>query len=425
MTRDRKIRRAAGVIASGLAVLSLAQMSDARARRGRRWRSQVPLWTAMLLGMVSGRKNLAGVERMTDDLPLPLRRKTGIRRRVPDTTMRDLVMATPLAGPRELLHRQVRRAHRRKALAPGLPCGVVAIDGKTVMTRLPDRTFAQDQGGERYAVRTMTSSLISARARVCLDAEPIPKEHNEVAWFLPTLLALRSAYAGLDLFELVTGDAGMTSKDNANAVHAMNLGYLFGLKGNQPELLAEAERLLAHLPADDALAETSERQNGRIVTRRLWLTAEMAGYHDWEHLRTVIRVQSESRYYDGRLDREIENRYFLTNEPYGRFRPAQWLAVIRGHWRVETDCHQTWDVAFEEDDHPWIRATHGLLVTQLLRRIGYNLLVLFRNVSLRSERKALLPWNELYEWLDLALKAALDHHVEGLRWEDRSAATRV
>jgi predicted transposase YbfD/YdcC len=425
MDRERKIRRSAGVLARAGATLGLQDMADGRDERGRRWRNAAPLMMAMLLGMLTGRKSLAETERLTEDLSLPMRRKLGIVRRVPDTTMRDLVMRTELAGPRSLLHRQTKRAQRSKALAPvGLPCGMASFDGKTVMTDLPDERFAQRQGDGRFAVRTMTCSLVSAAARPCIDVEPIPKEHNEMAWFIPSLQAVLATYAGMSLFELVSIDSGMTSKENADAVAAANLGYLMGLKGNQPELRAEAERLLGHLPASAGLSETRDWVKGQMVVRRVWLTAEMAGYHGWEHLRTVLRVQSEKLTRDGEVEAR-ENRYFLSNEPHGRFNPAQWLAVVRAHWWIENGAHKTLDVGLEEDDRPWIRATHGLLVTQVLRRVAYNILSLWRNVSLRNDDKCVVPWKTLLEWIDLAVTAAEQHHLMGLRWEERSTATRA
>ncbi len=438
MTRDRKIRRGAGLMARGRADLALHQLEDGRGKKGRRWKVAAPLWTMMLMGMVTGRKSLADTERMSDDISPALRRRLDIRRRTPDTTMRSLVMKTPLSTLRSRLRRQTWLAHKRKALDPrknGLPCGVVALDGKTVTTKMgtDGRTglkkgetstpnpFAQKQGG-LYHLRTFTSTLISAPAAICVDMEPIPAKTNEMGHFPVAFRNLVKAYGGIELFEVATADAGNTSKGNAELVAEAGYGYLFGLKDNQPELLNEAHRLLAHRSADEADAKTSERARGMITTRRLWLTTEMAGYHDWKSLKTVLRVESETKNTAGNTV-ERESRFFLSNVHIGRFKPPQWLAVVRAHWRVENDCHHTWDKAFEEDDHPWMWAPHGILALQILRRVAYNLMVLFRNVSLRDERKGFLPWRELLDWLLLVAYAADERHLADLRWDPRRAPT--
>jgi hypothetical protein len=46
------------------------------------------------------------------------------------------------------------------------------------------------------------------------------------------------------MFEVFDFDAGLTSLANADYINHKGYGYVFGLKGNQPELHAEAKRLL-------------------------------------------------------------------------------------------------------------------------------------------------------------------------------------
>jgi len=71
--------------------------------------------------------------------------------------------------------------------------------------------------------------------------------------------------------------------------------------------------------------------------------------------------------------------------------------------------HYTLDVALHEDDHPWIEADpQGALVLALLRRVAYNLLALFRNVTLRSESSRMMPWRQLIGELRQALLDACD-----------------
>jgi len=49
--------------------------------------------------------------------------------------------------------------------------------------------------------------------------------------------------------ELLANDAGMTSAANAAHTDGLHLGYMMGVKENQPTLLREAERLCGFRPA--------------------------------------------------------------------------------------------------------------------------------------------------------------------------------
>lgn len=413
--RRREIRRYAGALVSGLGPLELRQVADPR--RWYEW-PQWQLLTAGLLGLLAGCNSLREMERLTAELSPAVRPKLRVFRRVPDTTLRDLLMALDLDELRGLLWRQTRAAHRRKQLRPeGLPLGVVAIDGKHTATRHPDELYAQRQG-EQAVVRTLTCALVSAPAAVCIDAVPIPKERNEGSAFPAALDNLVEQYRSLDLFELVTADAGITSKANADRVAAAGLHYLFTIKDDQPTLLDEAARLLERRPAHEACAQTVDRRDNQTVDiRRVWMTTEMAGYHEWSHLRVALRVQREVRRDDGTV-LSREDRYFVSSLPLDRLTPPQWLRVVRWHWRVENDCHGVFDRFLREDDRPWLYAAHGMLAVMLLRRVAYNLLVLYRNVTRRGERKRDIPWAELLARMRLMLTAAAADALEGLRGHD-------
>lgn len=191
MRNIRSDRRLLGVLAARLPELELSKVADPRRRQGRRWRLR-SLLVAILTGLVAGRKSLAETEELTDDLPLPLRRVLGVPRRTPDTTLRNLVVALDPQSVRRRLHHPIRVANRRKQLDNGVfPFGVVAIDGKCTSTPHIDDHFAQRQHltadeevvGVQGLVRTLTSCLITSRARPCLDVAPIPAHTNETGHF--------------------------------------------------------------------------------------------------------------------------------------------------------------------------------------------------------------------------------------------------
>ena len=420
----RLLRRIAGVLKVRLPEAELEALPDPRQRRGRRWKTLGVLVRVTVVAIMSGRKSFAEAEALTAEMALPMRRLLGIPRRAPDTTLRTTMAKLDPSALRQSLRSQVRAAHRRCALAPlGLPFGMVAIDGKSTAIGAWHEHYAQRQPhssalGASGIVRTLTSSLVSSRVKPCLDASPIPPATNEMGHFAQALDELVKAYQSLGLFRLVSTDAGMCSAAHGKLiVQTHKLHYLFGLKGDKPTLYAEAKRLLGRRRAPEA--ETVDVVGRHVVTRRLYRTVELAHYLEWTHLETVVRVESIKR--DRDTDRlvEHENRYYLSSLPADELSADQWLLVVRRHWGVENECHNTWDKIFAEDDHPWFDsgedAPQGTVVLMLLRRIAYNLLALFRSVTQRSDEKRQTPWKDLLRWVYNALIAASAADVAALR----------
>lgn len=421
---QRRLRRIAGLLKARLPETQLDTVPDPRQRRGRRWKQIGLLMRVPVLAMLAGLKSFAEAEALTAEMSVPMRRRLGMARRVPDTTLRTTAAQMEPAALRSSIRSQVRAAHRRKALEPfGLPFGMAAIDGKSTAIGAWNQTYAQRQPhssglGASGIVRTLTASLVSSRVKVCLDASPIPPATNEMGHFSTALQELVEAYRSIGLFKLISTDAGMCSEAHGRLiVEELHLHYLFGLKGDQPGLFAEAQRLLGRRRA--AEAETVDVVGKHTVTRRLYLTEELADYLNWTHLRTVVRVHSEKRGIATANLVEQEDRYYLSSLPAEELTAEQWLLVVRRHWGVENECHNTWDKIFREDDHPWFEAgddaPQGALVVMLLRRIAYNLLALFRSVTQRSEENRQLPWKDLMRWVYNTLIAATAADLDGLR----------
>jgi predicted transposase YbfD/YdcC len=413
----RKRRRMAGVIKARLPDLRIDLVKDPRKARGKRWKLDVLLKTCVT-ALACRCKSLSQTEALSEEMGVGVRNLLGANKRVPDTTLRNLLIKLSPSQLRHSIHRQVKAAHRRKALKPdGLPFGVVAIDGKSVSIEAWDNQYAQrhrDAYGQSAVglVRTLTCSLVSSRSKVCMDAVPIPAATNEMGHFQKAFGQLSRTFKGL--FELVTSDAGMCSLENADFVIEQKKHYLFSLKQDQPTLLMEAKRLLAHQERPEA--ETEDVVSGYEVRRCLYLTEEMADYGSWRHLRTVLRIESVKKGLKSGRVVDVESRYFISSLGMDRLSKKQWLRVVREHWAVENQCHGTWDTAFEEDDRPWIRMNpQGTLVVMLLRRMAYNLLTLFRSVTQRSEELRQTPWKDIMRWMMQAVIMLNEQDVATLR----------
>ncbi len=125
--RGRAVRRMAGLLAARLPELGLEEVPGPRAREGR-W-SLAQILQATLLGLMAGCRSLSESEDLSASLALTMRRRLGLPRRLAATTARDaLCRVLSLGGLRAALHRAVKAAWRRKALAPvGLPVSVLAL----------------------------------------------------------------------------------------------------------------------------------------------------------------------------------------------------------------------------------------------------------------------------------------------------------
>jgi hypothetical protein len=424
-------RRLAGMLHARLPEAGLEEVADPRRNDRRvRWK-MATLLRGAVAGIAAGARSCGETEELTSALSPSARRLLGVSRRVPDTTLRSVLTKVAPEELRRCVRRQTRAAQRRKALtAEGLPFGVVAVDGKHTAVTAWDEAHSQKQsegaGGEAGAhgvVRTFTCTLVSTTAKPCIDAAPIPSATNEMGHFATVLEELCGAYLRSGLFKVVSADAGSCSEENGRLVVDKKLDYLFGLRGTQPTLLAEARSQLARRTPDTADAETVDIRKPFEVRRRLYLTWEMAGF-EWAHLGTALRVETEKRVIEtGEVvpqDEDDVNRYYVSSLAVDALSPALWLRLVRSHWGVENDCHCTWDKAFAEDDRPWIVASpQGAVVVMLLRRIAYNALALFRAVTQRSEEKRGTPWKSLLRRMRDMLVALRDEDLAGLR--DREA----
>jgi len=412
----------AGYALARLPDVGLGQIADPR--KGRVLWKLEPVLTAVVLGVMAGCRGLHELEHLTELLSPAMRKRLGIKRRMPDTTVRDLLCGLSIDQLRLSLHRMVRAAIRRKALAPvGLPFGVLALDGKCTALPCWDNQFVQrhqPENGLPYGIaRSVTSTLVSCPGRPCVDAIPIPPATNEMGWFQHAFDAVVAAFPSL--FRLVTYDAGALSEANANHVVQAGKDYLLHVKGDQRYMFKMADELLL---TEEPIASTIDTPDKRTrVTRKLTLLGPSAhwaygnGKHAtesiWRHVRSFLRVDYIVEK-DG-VEISHDERTYVSSLAPDELSPAQWLLVVRSHWGVEVT-HNLLDTAMLEDDRPWIVSDGtGMMAVLVLRRIAYSLLALFRSVSLRSKSGSKMRWKDLLRWVFTALVASDEHHLKALR----------
>jgi predicted transposase YbfD/YdcC len=404
-----------GVLNSRLPDVGLHATEDPRRKKSTKW-GIGPILNVVVAAMVAGCKSLDHLESLTNEMSVAARGKLGLKRRLPDTTVRDLLVRVEPMDLRKSIYRQVRAAHRRKALAcDELPFGVVAMDGK--MTAIDDVSgcYVQERTGinRNYGlVRTVTSSLISSSSKICLDASPIPHCDNEQSHYEVALEELLSAYGSLNLFKLVTYDAGACSQWNAWCTREMGLHYLMRVKEkSQPKLSAHIKKMASGAP----VSVHEETVSGQLICRSIFLCEQAAVWRERTQLKTVVRIVFERFDNQGELT-ETQERLYATSLAENALTPKQWITVTRNHWNVENNCHHTFDAVFREDERPWISANgQGTLAVLLLRRVAYNILTMFRSVTLRSKANRLSPWRTLGRRFYNALISSTEHQLKDMR----------
>ena len=398
-------------------------IADPRQQSKVRYKSYPGIIWQALLGLLSNQPTLRDVEAM--------RLGSWGRRLVPDVVS-DTTLDTELRRmDAEVLHAklvlQIRDLHRGKMLRPSkLPFGVATIDGKNLATvshtadgsahkRSKDNEKWQPKKGRSgtyFLMPALRATLTSAESKPCIFQKQLPPGTGESSSLEELIDELHTAYGRSDMFELIDVDAGLTSL--AHADHADNLGYAYmmGLKGNQPELFAEAQRVLepiAELCSPEARTPW-ERCKGKLLRRTLWRTNQMRGYTNtvgcWRHLRQAWLVRQETKTSDGQI--EIEDRYFISSLLENRVSPNDILTLVRGHWGIENDSFNSLDVQWREDHGPWCTRGNAVWVLGVLRLMAYNLAQLLRRRHLRSKTdqgawRQPVPWRTLFKAIERAL----------------------
>lgn len=375
-------------------------VADPRQKQGRRW-PFATLMQTLLWGFLTHRSSLRNVETLSE--------LTGTQR-VPDSTLYDLLGQfdeKDEAQLRKQLHAQVKDAWRSKALAPvGLPCGVVAVDNKTLWSGTPEA--AQDPQAQTirpkdrpaYAtLRAVRTVLISAASKPAIDQVIIPATTNEGGLFKEVFPVLEREFGAF--IEVYSMDAGFCSEANARLIADAQKGYLFALKENQPTLYGEAVRVLGGQTVPELSSEW-ERYQGYRVRYHLYRTRELAGYLEWGHLEQVWRIEKEIvQAATGVCERE--QHYYVTNLPWGRFKAAQILLVVRSHWGIENNCNWTMDVIWDEDSKVWCGQNYAIRMLGLLRLMAYNLMAHLRCRYLRQQAERAAQRRRWREWGDILL----------------------
>lgn len=245
------------------------------------------------------------------------------------------------------------------AILPALGAdAVVAIDGKT-----------SRRTGKVDATPLHLVSAFAAGAGLVLGQRATAAKSNEKT-AIPELLATL-ALEGC----IVTIDAMGTQTNIAQAIRDRGANYVLAVKDNQPTLANSMRDFFAQFKAapdrtPHAMAQTVEKDHGRIETRRCYAFDQLACLHkpeQWPDLKSFAVIESE-RCIKGKTT--IEQRFYISSLPADANRL---LPAIRSHWSVENRLHWCMDVAFA-DDQMRARTGHAAHNLAVLKHITLNLI---------------------------------------------------
>lgn len=156
-----------------------------------------------------------------------------------------------------------------------------------------------------------------------------------------------------DGYSLVSIDAMGYQKAIAQKILDKDAHYLLALKGNQPKLFAQVERLLgpeiSRQCQQGTLFQEADYQRNREEYRCCIVANDMSqipASADWPKLTTVGVIVSY-RKEKGKVSKELNFRYYISSAAL----TAEALAgSAREHWGIENGLHWKLDVGMKEDD---------------------------------------------------------------------------
>lgn len=342
------------------------------------------LLSVVMKAMVAGCKTLREIEAVTG----------ASGRRVPDTTLRDLLVQIDAEPLEEELARGVKDANRNHELDQReLPIRLTVIDGKCLSTtdyQVDEYSINCSQKGcTKYVQHVLRAFHASSTVKLLMGHQRVPRGTNEKGVFPLFLDKLVSLYGRTNLLDVISSDAGFTSIANSKAIIEHGLHYIMALKDPRTHPITRTTIELFSAIKKPAKVE-NEYINGRHITRSLYRSTAPQQVRGWEHAREVWRIHKETSDSTGKTT--SEDRYFVTSLTSLKLSSAQILKTIRLHWSIENNSNWVLDVAWKEDSKPWCNQAVEFL--SLVRMIAYNAVARFKLRRLRRATSQYWSWEQ-------------------------------
>jgi predicted transposase YbfD/YdcC len=186
---------------------------------------------------------------------------------------------------------------------------------------------------------------------------------------------------------VVTADALHTCAATARAILDQEADYLLVVKGNQPTLYGECAAYFSDPTARVGRVTTVDRRRGRTETRTLYVTthlnAHLMRYSAFPRIAQVACLLTTTQ---DRRGTHRDVRFLLTSLAPQQADPARFLALVRGHWSIESR-HWVRDVTFGEDRSP-LRTGAGPQILAALRNLAHTLIRRSGTTAIAAARRS-------------------------------------
>lgn len=341
------------------------------------------IMSKLLHGMLSGCRNLREVESLSE----------ASGKRIPDTTLRDLLVKIDAKPLNKEIARQVKQSVRDHELPKDdFPIRMIAIDGKCLsVTKEPisDVSRKRSKGNSQmYLHMGLRAMLTSSKTPILLGQKIIGAKTNECGVFPEFIDELVSLYGNTNLLDTISIDAGIVSAHNAQHLIDHNLNYIMALKDQISKPLTKFAVKTFKSIIEPVIKE-EEKQNGLMIKRELFRTPYTDNDNKWTHAKELWKIKKTTSRTNGKTT--IEERFYVTSLAPSILSNRRVLEAIRMHWRIENNSNWVLDTAWKEDDSPWCR--QALELVSLLRVLAFNVISRLKTRRLRKHRA--INWKTL------------------------------
>lgn len=347
----------------------LQQVTDGRAKRGRRYEAALVL-TLMILAKLAGERTVSGIAQWVRLRQVWLGEVLAVTRlpcantyayicahldptEVNAQVAAYFAQAAPDEGAAELVHwaldgKVLRGSHRQSP---------VTASGQEVLG-----VYAVGQGYQEYCQTIAGKGYEAATAQTFVTQTDCTGK-------------------------VITADALHTRPRLARRIRRQMGHYIFLVKRNRAQLEAEIRQLFALPPNPQFPVETvrtTDTDHGRLTARQLSTSSELnlALADEWQDVAQVFLLERRVTRH-GRT--AYESVCGLTSLPATCASPAQLLAWVRAHWHIENRAHWRRDATLGEDActvrHP--------IVSTLLAVLNAAVLALLDRLKTTNARSAI------------------------------------
>jgi hypothetical protein len=248
------------------------------------------------------------------------------------------------------------------------------------------------QGREdlQYYHRIVAVVVVSTPFPVPLGIRFQKPEETEVACAV-ALLHEMDEQLGCRFFDVLVADALYLQQGFVQEVESSRREWVISLKENQPELLAEAQRLTAG-PPETTPSTAQEELLLWHAPEVYWPVADRSvrivkTVRIQKHRRVRVRSEDGGKKKTKEAIREESTNYYATNLDLGLIPPRFVSELGRSRWRIDTEVFQTLTTQAHLK-RPSVHRTGALVVLTMIRVIAYQgdeKVFLFSCLDIRDE----------------------------------------